>query len=123
MYRKIIILSPQRHVAHLVGAIVRHEPTSVVWCSAVDQMLDDCKRLHPDLVIILSLTHFVNGCGLVESIRESVGRNVAIFVIGWHQSERMVLSLLESGVTQYMTFPISISRLRNKMMSRKQINL
>ena len=39
----------------------------------------------------------------------------AIYVITWHQSQHMVLSLLESGIDQYLTFPISALRLRSKV--------
>jgi DNA-binding response OmpR family regulator len=38
-------------------------------------------------------------------------------VIAWQQAEQTVLSLLEEGVDQYMTFPICVNRLRSKILS------
>ena len=36
--------------------------------------------------------------------------------IAWHQSDETVLSLIECGVDQYMTFPLNPARLRSKII-------
>ena len=74
----------------------------------------------PDLVIILSLSPFIEGLPFVEELRRHTLGRVPIYVIGWQQSERAVLSLLESGVDQYMTFPISLHRLYGKIRQRAE---
>ena len=38
-----------------------------------------------------------------------------VYVVAWQQAEQTVLSLLECGVDQYMTFPVSLQRLRTKI--------
>ena len=36
-------------------------------------------------------------------------------MLTWQQAEQTVLSLLECGVDQYLTFPVSLARLRSKV--------
>ena len=38
-----------------------------------------------------------------------------VYVVAWQHSEQTVLSLLENGVDQYMTFPVNLQRLRGKV--------
>ena len=35
--------------------------------------------------------------------------------MAWQQAKQSVLSLLECGVDQYLTFPVSLQRLRTKV--------
>lgn len=69
-------------------------------------------RILFDLIIVLTITPFACCCSMprVEGFRRPV-----VYVIAWQQSEQTVLSLLESGVDQYMTFPVNLQRLRSKV--------
>ena len=40
-----------------------------------------------------------------------------VFVISWPQSEQMVRSIYRMGVNQYMTLPVSLHRLRRKVIN------
>ena len=55
-----------------------------------------------------------NSDDLIADIRQRDKRRPPIYVVSWQQAENVVLSLLECGVDQYMTFPICMSRLRMK---------
>lgn len=117
---RLIILSTDRVAAHFVEALARHSRWRVWCCSSWHELLGRCNDVMPDLVIILSLSHFVGDSTLVKQLRHHCLRRVAIYVIGWHYSERAVLSLLECGVDQYLTFPISLPRLCGKLCQRTE---
>lgn len=111
---KIVIYSHRSASAALIAEIVGCEATNVICCSSPDQMIATCIHKQPDLVIILAIKPFIDGSELIKRIRTNDKRNPPIYVIAWQQSEQIVLSLLECGVDQYMTFPICMSRLRGK---------
>lgn len=67
-----------------------------------------------DIVVVLGVAAFVSGQLSVENMRRGDGRRPEIFVISWQHTEQTVLSLLECGVDQYMTFPVCLGRLRIK---------
>lgn len=66
-----------------------------------------------DLVIVLTGAP-LSCCGCIAPRRNGLRRPV-VYVVAWQQSEQAVLSLLENGVDQYMTFPVSLQRLRGKV--------
>lgn len=71
-------------------------------------------RMLFDLVIVLRAGLFQSG-EVVRFLRPEGLKRPAVYVISWQQAEQTVLSLLESGVDQYMTFPLSLHRLRVKV--------
>ena len=80
-----------------------------------DAMRQLCRRLAFDLVIVLRATPFLCGGNPVRELRPAGLRRPAVYVLSWQQAEQTVLSLLEAGVDQYMTFPVSLQRLRRKV--------
>lgn len=119
---KIVIYSRRSATATLIAEIIGDDSTNIVCCSSPDQTIATCTQQKPDLVIILSIRPFIDGSELIRRIRLSDKRYPPIYVISWQQSEQIVLSLLECGVDQYMTFPICMSRLRGKSYSQLNIN-
>lgn len=83
--------------------------------SGVMQMQRLCRKMLFDLIIVLYTSPFLCGYDLVRALRPGGLRRPLFYVVSWQQSEHTVLSLLESGVDQYMTFPISLQRLRGKV--------
>ncbi|MBQ5622655.1 MAG: response regulator transcription factor, partial [Alistipes sp.] len=59
----------------------------------------------------------INGSDLIRQLKAKVTHQPQIYVISWQLSEQVVLGLLEMGVDQYMTFPISIERLKSKIIT------
>lgn len=74
-----------------------------------------CRRLLFDLILVLEVTPFLDGRNPVERIRPEGLRRPLVYVVTWQQAEQTVLSLLECGVDQYLTFPVSLARLRGKV--------
>lgn len=111
---KIVIYSRCTSAATLVAEIVGCDAASVVCCTSAEQTIATCTHQTPDLVIVLAVRPFIDGSELIKRIRQGNKRQPPIYVVAWQQSEQIVLSLLECGVDQYMTFPICMSRLRGK---------
>ena len=110
---KIAIYSPCRFAATMVAEVVADNRAEVVCCNTIEQLLSAYGNQRADIVIILDIKPFINGEELTSKLRLKRGKPL-IYVVAWQQSEQMVLSLLECGVDQYMTFPICMSRLRGK---------
>ena len=71
-----------------------------------------------DKVVILGSAGFVSGrlsAAAIHAAGEG-GRRPEIFVVSWQHDERTVVGLIESGVDQYMTFPLSLRRLCIKVL-------
>ena len=111
---KIVIYSRCSAAATLVAEIVGCDSSRVVCCTSAEQTIATCTHQTPDLVIVLTIKPFIDGSELIKRIRLGNKRQPPIYVVAWQQSEQIVLSLLECGVDQYMTFPICMSRLRGK---------
>ncbi|MDE6779784.1 MAG: DNA-binding response regulator [Alistipes sp.] len=67
-----------------------------------------------DIVVVIGAAAFASGRLSVESLRRCGEHRPEIFVISWQHTEQTVLSMLECGVDQYMTFPVCLGRLRIK---------
>lgn len=115
--RHILIYSPCEEAAALVEGCISNLDCGVTLCTSTHQIIPQAKRLRPRLVIILCCGVLINGSEIIRLIRPTLNRLPAIYVITWQQSEQMVLSLLEMGIDQYMTFPLCLQRLAAKSAS------
>lgn len=73
-------------------------------------------RMVFDLVLVLEVAPLWCGRAFFRRLRPHPLHRPEIFVIAWHQSDETVLSLIECGVDQYMTFPLNPARLRSKII-------
>lgn len=85
--------------------------------TSTQQTISLCWATDPDLIILISTTPLVNGSDLIRQLKAKAHHQPQIYVISWQLSEQVVLGLLEMGVDQYMTFPISIERLKSKIIT------
>ncbi|MBP3289351.1 MAG: response regulator transcription factor [Alistipes sp.] len=113
----ILIYSQQRLLATLLAATIRDDNRHIIYCSSLQQLIAKSNSLRPTLIYIIDSAPFMNGANLMEMLRRSSLHRPTIYVITWQQSEHTVLSLLECGVDQYFTFPISMLRLRLKTLA------
>lgn len=74
------------------------------------------RRMVFDLVLVLEAAPLWSGRAFFRRVRPRPLRRPEIYVIARHQRDETVLGLLESGVDQYMTFPLNLSRLRGKVI-------
>lgn len=113
----IVLYSPCHASARLVAEIAKLSHCEIKHCSTTEQTINVSLATQPSLIIILCITPIINGEGFIPRLRTVSNRRPTIFVIAWHQSEQTILSLLEAGVDQYMTFPLCMQRLYNKICS------
>ena len=86
----------------------------VIRLSLAD-MQGTVRRMLFDLVVVVGTSAFFTGCDVVRTLRPAGLGRPLVYVVAWQQAEQTVLSLLECGVDQYMTFPVSLQRLRTKI--------
>lgn len=73
-----------------------------------------------DAVVVLGSAGFASGRLSVDMLRPRGERRPEIYVVSWQHNEHTVLSLIECGVDQYMTFPLNLRRLRVKVASGRR---
>lgn len=118
--RKIIIYSQHLLSAELVAAIIGYANEDIIQCSSIEQTEALCRKIEADLVIILTSTPLLGGRNIIKQLRGNRHRP-EIYVISWRHSEQAVLSLMECGIDQYMTFPICMGRLKAKATSSNNL--
>ena len=69
-----------------------------------------------DLMIVMGTAAEMCRQEVMEALRTDKTRPTKVFVISWPQSEQMVRSMYRMGVNQYMTLPVSLHRLRRKVI-------
>lgn len=112
---RILIVSPEPFLRQLIRFSLAELDAEVYSVEGVEAFERLTRRLAFDVVIFLQTTPFLTGGEWLSRLRPTTLRPPIIYVIAWQQSEEVVLSLLEQGVTQYLSFPISLPRLRVKV--------
>lgn len=115
MMHRILIVSDDTFLRDLVRLTLADLGAEVRCVADAPGMRTVCRRMLFDLVIVLRVGIFLGGDEPVRRLRPAGLRRPAVYVISWQQAEQTVLSLLEAGVDQYMTFPVSLQRLRRKV--------
>lgn len=111
----ILIVSEDPFMRDLVRLSLADMGAEVRCADDTGRMRAMCRRVLFDVVIVLGVGSFLGGDDLVRAVRKEGLRRPALYVLSWQQSEQTVLSLLECGVDQYMTLPVSLQRLRTKI--------
>lgn len=111
----IIIYSPRQGEGRIIGEALRSANIEVSYTQSLEQTLEMLALKEPAIVISTVAAPFINGSNTLRDLKAKCSAECKFYVVGWHYSERMVVSLLESGIDQYMTFPISLERLRLKV--------
>ncbi len=113
MTPQIAIIADNRLLRHMLCNSLADLPVSVVSnsCEAMTSTTDRAA----DLTILLHTSPIWCG-GAIYSLLRHRSRNQKLYVVAWQQSEQTVLSLLECGVNQYFTLPVSLQRLRRKVL-------
>lgn len=116
--RAVLIVSEEDFPMWVVCYALTDMPdVEVCYARDLEDMCVKCRQRLFDLIIILSVKPFLVGDNPVREVRPRQLTHPVVYVLSWVQSEQTVLSLLESGVDQYMTFPISLQRLRLKVLN------
>ncbi len=107
----------------MIASLLADLPMEVQTTSSVGRFEKQCKSGCFDLVIVLDITLFFDGSEPVSSLRPAGLQIPKFFVISWQHSERVVMGLLECGVSQYITLPVNVCRLRRKICETLDCNI
>ncbi len=121
--QKILIASPDKVVLDILRLSV--SPMGIEYRTSdnekefVENCLEDCYDL-----IVTQFTHpFLNGFDLSRKMRLKHGHKPPVFLLSPILYEQHLLSLYESGVDQYLTLPVALSRLERKIRSQLKIKV
>ena len=112
---RILIVSDEEFLRDLMRFTLADMPVEIRCARGLTEMRHHCRRGVFDLVIVLRVAPFLCGDDPVRELRPRGLRRPVFYVVTWQQAEHTVLSLLECGVDQYLTFPLSLGRLRAKV--------
>lgn len=115
---KILIVSEKRFVGELLRLALVDLGAEVRCALNIGSMVALCHNVKFDVVLMLGVGHFFGGADPVRLLRPRGVCRPIIYVLAWQQTEYAVMSLLEAGVDQYMTFPVNLYRLRRKIVEQ-----
>ncbi|MBE6182457.1 MAG: response regulator transcription factor [Rikenellaceae bacterium] len=113
---KILIVSEDGFMGELLRLALADLDAEVRCVPNVGRMTELCRRTNFDVVVLLGAGSFWGGSDPARLLRPRGMRRPVIYVLAWQQSEHTVMSLLEAGADQYMTFPVNLYRLRRKII-------
>ena len=112
--RSIIIHSENSNLRTLLCSLLASDEVEVVEARSRQELTARCRRRRFDKVVTDDVRMFMNGSEILREIRHN-NKNTRIFVLSHDASEHSVLSLLEAGVTEFLSLPITIERLQKKL--------
>ena len=115
MHRQILIVAEDGFACELIRLSLSGLGADIYCAADGSRMRQLCRRITFDLLLVLQATLFLCGGNPVREVRPAGLRRPVVYVLSWQQSEQTVLGLLEAGVDQYLTFPVSLQRLRRKV--------
>ena len=119
---RILIASDDEFARELVRLALAGVDAEVLCAGCGAELERLCARVLFDMVIVLRTAPFFCGRELIGRLRPEGLRRPVVYVLSWQQCEQTVLALLECGVDQYLTFPVSLQRLRAKVVSDLAVN-
>ena len=108
---RILIVSDEEFLRDVIRLSLADMQADVRCASDVPDM----QRMVRRMLFDVGTSAFFTGCDVVRTLRPAGLGRPLVYVVAWQQAEQTVLSLLECGVGQYMTFPVSLQRLRTKI--------
>lgn len=115
MHNRILIVAEDAFACDVIRLSLVGLGAEVRCVSDCAGMRTLCRRMTFDLIIVLQSAMFLCSGNPVREVRPAGLRHPVVYVLSWQQAEQTVLSLLEAGVDQYMTFPVNLQRLRRKV--------
>lgn len=112
---RILIVSDEEFTRDVIRLSLADMGAEVRCASGAAEMRRLARRMLFDVVIVVGTSAFFSGGEVVRALRPPGLRRPLIYAVAWQQAEQTVLSLLECGVDQYMTFPVNLQRLRAKI--------
>ena len=113
--QKIIIYSSSLCMQALLEGLLYDCGAEVCVATSQQDLFERCSAERFDKVIVGDVSLFARGCDTLERLRPKGVREPEILVFAPDITEECVVSLLESGVNQYVSLPAAPARLRRKV--------
>lgn len=113
--KRVLVVGSDMLLREMISSFLVDLPMEVRTAESIGIFEQECRAGVFDLVVMTELAPFFDGSDPSTILRRAGLRRPDLLVISWQHSEWAVLSLLESRVTQYVTFPINIRRVRRKI--------
>ncbi len=112
---KILIVASDETLAYTLEMIIRAPEIEVYHICCDECIIEKCQLHHFELVIFTDIAPYFTSMNIVEHLRRTLRVVPKIYVVANSHSEGTILTLLECGVDQYITIPLNIYRLREKV--------
>ncbi len=113
--KRVLIVGSDFLLREMTASLLADIAVEIRTAGEIAEVENECRSGAFDLVIMLDLSPFFDGSKPVALLRPAGLRRPELFVFSWQHSEDVVLSLLECGVSQYITFPLNTRRIRRKI--------
>lgn len=118
---RILIAASEEPLRQVLTHLLDESNLIIDQASSHKELLRLSRKHHYRLIITRFVAPLVERADEVARIRSSEPKP-AIFVLSHTRRERIVVLLLERGVSQFMNLPVSHSRLRTKVRKALSLN-
>lgn len=116
---KILIHSFSAEFRALIRGLLSDMGAEIVTTSSREEMFEECRVAHYDLLLTDDARMFMNGQDAMKRVR-CADANLPVFILSYDLTEDSVTALLEQGVSQFITLPVAVDRLRKKIESQQR---
>ena len=116
---KILIHSFSAEFRALIRGLLSDMDAEIVTTSSREEMFEECRAAHYDLLLTDDARMFMNGQDAMKRVR-CADANLPVFILSYDLTEDSVTALLEQGVSQFITLPVAVDRLRKKIESQQR---
>ncbi len=113
--KRLLIVSSNKFCAHTLTLLLGSPEVEISTITTDECVVEACRNTRFRLIIFLEMAPYFTSMNIITHIRRNTPHPPSIFVISTSHSESDILNLLECGVNQYITLPINIHRLRDKI--------
>ncbi len=117
----LLIASHNNLRAQTIKITLESPAVNIQIVDSTDCLIEACRTHHIDLIIFLVISPYFTSMNIIEHLKQHLSQPPKTYVIAHSHSQKTILTLLECGVTQYMTFPLNLYRLRNKVFSLLEV--
>ncbi len=115
--QKILIVAQDELLAYTIERMLYSPDVETYHLSTDECVVEWCQNHECQLIIFTQLRPYFTSMNIVEHLREALDVMPRIFVLAKSHSENTILTLLECGVDQYITLPVNLYRLKNKVFT------
>lgn len=115
--RKFIIHSQDANLVALLMGLLSDIEATFEHTSSREELFAKCLNSKYDLVLTDDVRMFMNGTDAIREIRHNTVLP-QIFILSHDISEDTVTALLEDGINQFISLPITPERFRGKLFSK-----